>query len=129
MKFCYNCGTALSGTEKFCGQCGARIEHKPAPPVHGVSPVPSSETSAHVMREQDQEVKARNCSRRGVIFTNISALSRKLGTDRKVLERLFEQYADGMASADIDLLPVSEFSGDSPRAFFHTQLRASAPLR
>ena len=102
MKFCYNCGTALSGTEKFCGQCGARIEHKPAPPVHGVSPVQASETSAHVLHEQDQEVKARNCSRHGVIFTNISALARKFGTDRKVLERLFEQYADGMASADID---------------------------
>ena len=83
MKFCYNCGTALSGTEKFCGKCGARIEHK--------------------VQEQVtvQEQKARKCSRHGVIFTNLDFLASELRCTRKQLSDLLKVYVDMMTDADI----------------------------
>lgn len=83
MKFCYNCGAALSGTEKFCGKCGARIEHK--------------------VQEQVtvQERKARKCSRHGVIFTNLDFLASELRCTRKQLSDLLKVYVDMMTDADI----------------------------
>ena len=99
MKFCYNCGSALSGTEKFCGQCGARIEHKtpePAVPAH----------------------KSRNCSRHGLIFTNLSLLSEKLRTESRDLVRIFDNYAEDMSFADIDyrLIDASDYAFVSKNA-------------
>lgn len=101
MKFCYNCGVALSGTEKFCGQCGARIEHKAAEPVPVSTPAP-------VQEEQD---KARCCSRHGIIFTNIAALSENLNVSAKELVRILDSYTDSMESADIDyrLVDASDY--------------------
>lgn len=95
MKFCYNCGAALSGTGKFCGKCGARMEH-------AARSVPSEEAG---------ESKSGRCTRHGIIFTNLCPLATRLGTDRAALRKLLEQYADAMASADIhyQLVDVSDY--------------------
>ena len=93
MKFCYNCGTALSGTEKFCGQCGARIEHKTTPQVQVQSQNPD------VKEEVPQ--KARSCSRHGIIFTNVEVLASNIKCSKKSLADVLNTYADMMTDADI----------------------------
>ena len=84
MKFCYNCGTALSGTEKFCGQCGVRIEHK----------IP--------VQAQPEQQKVRSCSRHGIIFTNVEVLASNIRCPRKELLDLLNIYANMMRDADIE---------------------------
>ncbi len=108
MKFCYSCGNKLSGTEKFCPKCGQRLEHAVQPQAPAVSPVP--ETPA-VSQVEESVQKGRNCSRHGVIFTDIKVLSELLGASRDVILKLFGQYTDAMADADIDyrLVDVSDY--------------------
>lgn len=108
MKFCYSCGNKLSGTEKFCPKCGQRLEHAVQPQAPAVSPVPEAQAVSFV----DEPVqKGRNCSRHGIIFTDITVLSELLGADRDVIVKLFGQYSDAMADADIDyrLVDVSDY--------------------
>lgn len=93
MKFCYNCGSALSGTEKFCGQCGARIEHKPAAPV---------QEQQCQQSDDDKLFRRRKCSRHGIIFTNLDLLSASLKAVKEDLVTLLEKYAEVMVSSDID---------------------------
>lgn len=81
MKFCYNCGSALSGTEKFCGQCGARIEHEVQAP--------------------QEQFKAKKCSRHGIIFTNLEILASELRTSRKHVSDVLDVYVNMMTDADI----------------------------
>ena len=94
MKFCYNCGTALSGTEKFCGKCGARIEHKVQAQVQVQHPVQE-------MVQDDAEQKARKCSRRGVLFTNIELLASELRCRKTQLTDLLKVYVNVMTDGDI----------------------------
>ena len=108
MKFCYNCGSALSGTERFCGQCGARIEHKAPVPQPQVAPQPDPvpEVSQPAAEQGEMHRVRRNCSRHGVIFTNLAVLSSDLGCSRKALADVINAYADLMAETDIDYVLV-----------------------
>lgn len=101
MKFCYNCGSALSGTEKFCGQCGARIEHKSPAPQPQVQVQPQPQVQDTSVQEETQQ-KARNCSRHGILFTNLSVLSSAMRRTAKQLKEVMNVYTDVMAESDID---------------------------
>lgn len=88
MKFCYNCGSALSGNEKFCGQCGVRIER-------------DAEQIVVAAECSDISGKEKNCTRHGIIFTNLSNLSSRLNADRMELANHIKRYAGLMTASDI----------------------------
>ena len=124
MKFCYNCGSALSGTEKFCGQCGARIEHIVAPQVQ-----PEPQTPASAPQEEVRQ-KARACSRHGIIFTNIEVLASNFRCNRKLLTDVLNSYASMMTDADIEyrVVDASDYmfiSNGAGRRSEHVSLNSS----
>ena len=109
MKFCFKCGSPLSGTEKFCPRCGQNLQ----------SAAPAARQDAHAPQQPapqqpvhyEEKGKRSKCSRHGIIFTDMTVLSEILQTTSDVLVKLFDQYADMMAEADVDyrLVDVSDY--------------------
>ena len=115
MKFCFKCGASLSGGEKFCPRCGQKLpvttaapqeqapaeqEPRPAPPVNAAD-------TAHAEKAR----RYRKCSRHGIIFTDLDILSDMFNVKKDALAKLLDQYADMMATSDIDyrLVDVSDY--------------------
>lgn len=69
MGFCYNCGSHVDEGSLFCSECGCRLND-----------------------DVDEKCGIKSECIDGYIFTNLSALSRKLSTKVDILKSLFEQY-------------------------------------
>ncbi len=111
MKFCFKCGAPLRGTEKFCPKCGQKLVPVTRPAEDGRQAAAVSSQNAG--RTSEEEIgKKRECSLHGIIFTDIKALAEMLGSDRKTVTGLLEQYSDLMADSDIDysLVDVSDYT-------------------
>ena len=93
MKFCFKCGQQLKGNEKFCPKCGQKLN-----------------LPQQTVLEEHREPK-RVCSRHGIIFTDLNALSSFMRCNHDDLRNLFEKYAEFMALSDIDytLVDVSDY--------------------
>lgn len=116
MKFCFKCGSPLSGGEKFCPRCGQKLVTPVAPPQddgHVVQPPQPVPPSAPVPEEQPLEKirRYRKCSRHGIIFTDLDVLSDMFNVEKKTLSKLLDQYADLMEASDIDysVVDVSDY--------------------
>ncbi|MGM9735653.1 MAG: C25 family cysteine peptidase [Candidatus Cryptobacteroides sp.] len=128
MKFCFNCGASLSGTEKFCPKCGQRLAPAAQPPVTsdeqpGGTPEHKPQPTAGTSAEQPvgatgagqgdkARTRKRDCSRHGIIFTDTKALSSFMKCNLDDLKFLFEKYAEFMALSDIDyrMVDVSDYT-------------------
>ena len=120
MKFCFKCGSPLSGTEKFCPRCGQNLQSV-APAARQEAPTPQQTAQQQSAPQQpvlpqqpvhqEDKGKRRKCSRHGIIFTDITVLSEVLRTESDVLVKLFDQYTDLMAEADVDyrVVDVSDY--------------------
>ena len=101
MKFCFKCGSPLSGGEKFCPRCGQKL------PV----PQPAQTSPAAETAHADKARRYRKCSRHGIIFTDLNILSDMFSVKKEALSKLLDQYADMMAVSDIDysVVDVSDY--------------------
>ena len=108
MKFCFKCGSPLSGGEKFCPKCGQKLVTAsvvtPEQPVRTVS-----EAADAVQAEKAR--RYRKCSRHGIIFTDLSVLSKLFNVSKDELSSLLDKYAELMAVSDIDycVVDVSDY--------------------
>ena len=123
MKFCFKCGQQLKGNEKFCPKCGQKLNLPQQAEPTKIEPAqtasvqvepeqiePAQATPVQAEPEQHR-AKKRNCSRHGIIFTDLNALSSFMRCNHDDLRTLFEKYAEFMALSDIDytLVDVSDY--------------------
>ncbi|WP_418983699.1 C25 family cysteine peptidase [Alistipes sp.] len=144
--FCPNCGHKC---EKglFCGNCGAKLPEAPKPdPVHAPkpdteptqkpapAPIPVPEpapgrTPANAPSGRGVEAAPGERPAEGILFTNLKALTSKLGSDPQTLRRLLAAYAEAAAARGIRyrLVDASDYRWLNPAAGSdrHTELAPS----
>ena len=109
MKFCFKCGQQLNGNEKFCPKCGQKLNLPQQAEPTKIEPAqtasvqvepeeiaPAQTTPVQAEPEQHR-AKQRDCSRHGIIFTDLKALSSFMRCNHDDLRTLFEKYAEFMA--------------------------------
>ena len=119
MKFCFKCRQKLSGDEKFCPNCGQKLPLPPKTEPAQNTPAqaepmqngPAQNVPAQPVPVQEHRKPKRDCSRHGIIFTDLKALSSFMRCNHDDLRTLFEKYAEFMADSDIDykLVDVSDY--------------------
>lgn len=120
MPFCINCGSRLTGIEKFCGSCGASVE-PPLPEVslhRSTSTMPVNATEVVAILPQVTKPKFGLADSYTIVFTESSAIFAKL-TNQVLKDVVLKSQANSNAAGRNWIGKVS----DQMKAFHNAHLR------